>query len=88
MSKIENLIGLLGEENEKRLKEKVTDFIIDTVKDDFSSYSKECYILDPDEIIEFVDECKKEAFERIKEEVVNNMAEKIKMSIKNFSLND
>lgn len=81
MDRIEGLMGLLGEENNKRIKEKVTDFIIEAVKDDLDTYERENYLLNPDEIIDFVNRCRDEAFERIKEEVVNQMVEKIKMSL-------
>lgn len=81
MDRIEGLMELLGEENNKRIKEKVTDFIIDAVKDDLDVYERENYLLNPDEIIDFVNRCRDEAFERIKEEVVNQMVKKIKMSL-------
>lgn len=72
------LTELLGEENTNKIKEKVADFIIEAMRDDINGYNRENYILDPDDIINFVNECKREAFERIKEEVVNQMMEKIK----------
>lgn len=81
MDKITGLIELLGEENVNRIKEKVTDFIIEAMSDDIDDYSRESYILNPEEIIDFVNECKEEAFKRIKEDVVNQMMEKIKVSL-------
>ena len=79
--KITGLIELLGEENNKKIKDMVFQFIIDAVEDDIRDYNKGRYILDPEEIIGFVNECKEEAFKRVKEDVVNQMMDKIKLSL-------
>lgn len=81
MDKITGLMELLGEENNKKIKDKVTQFIIDAVEDDIRDYNRDNYILNPEEIIDFVNECKEEAFKRIKEDVVNQMVDKIKLSL-------
>ena len=81
MDKITGLIELLGEENNKKIKDKVTQFIIDAIEDDIRDYDRENYILNPEEIVDFVDKCKEEAFKRIKEDVVNQMMDKIKLSL-------
>ena len=81
MDKITGLIELLGEENNKKIKDNVAQFIIDAIEDDIRDYDRENYILNPDEIIDFVNECKEEAFKRVKEDVVNQMANKIKLSL-------
>ena len=81
MDKITGLIDLLGEENNNKIKDKVTQFIIDAIEDDIRDYDRENYILNPNEIIDFVNECKEEAFKRVKEDVVNQMVEKIKLSL-------
>ena len=81
MNKITGLMELLGEENNKKIKDKVAQFIIDAIEDDIRDYDRENYILNPDEIIDFVDECKEEAFKRAKEDVVNQMVDKIKLSL-------
>ena len=81
MDKITGLIELLGEENNKKIKDKVTQFIIDVVEDDIRDYNRDSYILNPEEIIDFVNECKEEAFKRVKEDVVNQMVDKIKLSL-------
>ena len=81
MDKINGLIGLLGEDNQSRIKEKVTDFIIEAIEDDIREYDRENYILNPEEIIDFIQECKSEAFEKVRDEVVNNMVDKIKRSL-------
>ena len=81
MDKITGLIELLGEENNKKIKDKVAQFIIDAIEDDICNYDRENYILNPDEIIDFVNECKEEAFKRVKETVINQMVDKIKMSL-------
>ena len=81
MDKITGLMELLGEENNKKIKDKVTQFIIDAIEDDIRDYDRESYILNPEEIIDFVNECKDEAFKRVKENVVNQMVDKIKLSL-------
>ena len=81
MDKITGLIELLGEENNKKIKDNVAQFIIDAIEDDIRDYDRENYILNPEEIIDFVDECKVEAFKRVKEDVVNQMMDKIKLSL-------
>lgn len=79
MSNLKAVIEVLGEENTERLKSSIVDIILDNIRNDFENYT--CYILNPDDISEFVEECKKEAFGRIKEDVINNMMEKIKENI-------
>ena len=81
MDKITGLIELLGEENNKKIKDEVTQFIIDAIEDDIRDYDRNNYILNPDEIVDFVNECKEEAFKRVKEDVVNQMVDKIKLSL-------
>ena len=81
MDKITELIEILGEENNKKIKDKVTQFIIDAVEDDIRDYDRDSYILNPEEIIDFVNECKEEAFKRVKEDVVKQMVDKIKLSL-------
>ena len=81
MDKITGLMELLGEENNKKIKDKVTQFIIDAVEYDINSYERNDYVLCPDEIVDFVNECKEEAFKKVKEDVVNQMVDKIKLSL-------
>lgn len=81
MDKITGLMELLGEENNKKIKDKVTQFIIDAIEDDIRDYDRENYILHPEEIIDFVDACKEDAFKKVKEDVVNQMVNKIKLSL-------
>ena len=81
MDKMTGLMELLGEENNKKIKDKVTQFIIDAIEDDIKDYDRNNYILNPDEIIDFVNECKEEAFKRVKEDVVAQMVDKIKLSL-------
>ena len=61
MDKITGLMELLGEDNNKKIKDKVTQFIIDAIEDDIHDYNRDSYILNPEEIIDFVNECKEEA---------------------------
>ena len=81
MDKITGLMELLGEDNNKKIKDKVTQFIIYAMEDDIKDYDRQSYILNPEEIIDFVNECKDEAFKRIKEDVINQMVDKIKLSL-------
>ena len=81
MDKITGLMELLGEENNKKIKDKVTQFIIDAIEDDIRDYDRDSYILNPEEIIDFVNKCKEEAFKRLKEDVVNQMVNKIKLNL-------
>lgn len=79
MSNLKAIIEILGEENTERLKSSIVDIILENIERDFNDYT--CYLLDPDDISEFVEECKKEAFDRIKEDVVNDMMKSIRESI-------
>lgn len=79
--KITALMELLGEENVNRIKEKVANFIIEAMRDDINDYNRETYILNPEDITDFVNECKEEAFAKIRDDVVNQMVEKIKASL-------
>ena len=81
MDKITGLMELLGEDNTKKIKDKVTQFIVDAIEDDIKDYDRSSYILNPEEIIDFVNECKEEAFTRVKEDVVSQMVDKIKLSL-------
>ncbi len=81
MDKITGLIELLGEDNNNKIKDEVTQFIIDAIEYDIKDYDRQSYILNPEEIIDFVNECKEEAFKRIKEDVINQMVDKIKLSL-------
>ena len=47
MDKITGLIELLGEDNNKKIKDKVAQFIIDAIEDDIRDYDRENYILNP-----------------------------------------
>ena len=81
MDKITGLMELPGADNNKKIKDKATQFILDAIEDDIHDYNRERYILNPEEIIDFVNECKEEAFKRVKEDVVNQMMDKIKLSL-------
>ena len=81
MDKITGLMELLGEENNKKIKDKVAQFIIGAIEDDIHDYERDSYILNPEEIIDFVNECKEETFKRVKEGIVSQMVNKIKLSL-------
>lgn len=75
MDNLKAAIKVLGEKNAERLKSSIVDIIIENISNDFESYDS--YLLDPDDVAEFIEECKKEAFNRIKEDVINDMMKKI-----------
>lgn len=79
MNNLKAVIEILGEDNAEKLKSSIVDIILDNIRNDFENYT--CYLLDPDDMAEFVEECKKEAFKKIKEDVVNDMMKKIKENI-------
>lgn len=81
MENVNKLINLLGEDNEKRLRDNVTDLIIDAMRDDLESYNRENYILDADDVIDFIAQCQKEAFEKIKPRIINDFMEKIEKKV-------
>ena len=81
MDKITGLIEILGEENANKIKDKIAQFIINSVKDDIRDYNRDNYILNPEEIIGILNECKEEAFKRVREDIVNQMVDKIKLSL-------
>lgn len=79
MDNLKAVIKVLGEENVERLKSSIVDIIIENISNDFESY--DLCLLDPDDVAEFIEECKKEAFEKIKEDIVNDMVKKIKENV-------
>ncbi len=79
MNNLKAVIEVLGEDNAERLKKSIVDIILGQIQSDLEDYS--LYILDPEDVQEFVDECKQEAFNRIKEDVVSDMMMKIKQCI-------
>ena len=76
MDNLKTVIKVLGEENVERLKSSIVDIIIENISNDFESYT--LCLLDPDDVAEFIEECKKEAFNRVKEDVINDMMKKIR----------
>ena len=67
------------------LKDVAFNDLPDAMEDDISEYNRQNYILNPEEIIDFVDKCKEEAFKIIKEDVVKQMVDKIKLSLQEIS---
>ena len=64
MKNISNIAKLLGEENEKRLKDAITDLLINQFEDDLENMTD--YMFDYDEI-----------FDEVRKEVVSVMKDKI-----------
>lgn len=80
MAKIDSLIELLGEKNTQNLKQGIVDIILDTVRTDLE-YDRQFYLLDVEEIQDFINECKDKACKELKDELVEKIKEKIKISI-------
>lgn len=57
MDNLKAVIEVLGEDNAERLKSSIVDIILENIERDFNDYT--CYLLDPDDVAEFVEECKK-----------------------------
>lgn len=57
MDNLKAVIEVLGEDNAERLKSSIVDIILDNIRNDSENYT--CYLLDPDDVAEFVEECKK-----------------------------
>lgn len=66
MKELTGIMKLLGEENEKRLKDTITDLLINQFEDDLQNMTD--YMCDYDEI-----------FDEVRKEVTSIMKEKIKM---------
>lgn len=67
MSELTNIINLLGEENEKRLKDGITDLLLQQVERDIEDKYQYEYILAFDEVFE---EVKEQIEEEFKEKAV------------------
>ena len=74
MENLNNIAKLLGEENEKRLKNAITNLIIEHIDDELSDYDR--YLIDWDNLLYDV---RNDVEQRIKDRVFNmymNQAEK------------
>lgn len=76
-------IELLGEDNVINLKKKITDMIVGAIRRELEQYTSESYILDIDEIQDFINDCKEKAFDNLKEDIIATMEKRIKESLKN-----
>lgn len=76
MNTFKILVEFLGENNVEKLREGIVDIILSNIDRDFENYDH--YMIDPDEISEFVYECKDEAFKRVKEELIADMEKEMK----------
>lgn len=63
MKELVKIVELLGEENEKRLKDTITDLLIEQVENDLNDMS--CYMIDYESL-----------FDEIRDEVKNNLKTK------------
>ena len=70
------LTRLLGEENEKRFKDEVTDILIDRVREDMESYND--YLFDYESMLsEICDKLEKKLKDRIFEEYMERIEKRI-----------
>lgn len=53
-------IELLGEDNVINLKKEITDMIVGAIRRELDQYTSESYILDIEEIQDFINDCKEE----------------------------
>lgn len=81
MNTIDKLASLLGEDNIEQLKSEICELLINTIKNDLDSYLNENYIADWDMIGDFIKECKQEAIDNVKKELVSKYEEKIRKAV-------
>lgn len=81
MNTIDKLASLLGEDNIEQLKSGICVLLLDTIKNDLDSYLSGNYITDWDMIDDFIKECKQEAFNNVKKELIAKYEEKIRKAI-------
>lgn len=79
MDEVMAIAKLLGEDNEKRLKDEITELLIERVRDDLADYSD--YLMDYDKL--FVD-IEEEMFEEVKNEFRNRYMEAMYGKIDTF----
>jgi hypothetical protein len=80
MKEFKMLTEFFGAETVSELKDSIKDIILDRVKQDLEDY--DMYLICPDDLVEFIEECKREAFGRIKEEMVSKFETHLRNSIK------
>lgn len=76
-------IELLGEDNVVNLKKKITDMIVGAIRRELEQYTLESYILDIEEIQDFINDCKEEAFQNLRKDIITTIEKRIKESLKN-----
>lgn len=76
-------IELLGEDNVVNLKKKITDMIVGAIRRELEQYASESYILDIEEIQDFINDCKEEAFQNLRGDIITTIEKRIKESLKN-----
>lgn len=76
-------IELLGEDNVVNLKKKITDMIVGAIRRELEQYTLESYILDIEEIQDFINDCKEEAFQNLRNDIITTIEKRIKESLKN-----
>ena len=78
---------ILGEENEKRLKEAITDLLIEQVKGDLDNMCH--YLIDWEELFEEIrDEIKEEFREKLREKYIKVAEEKLSEVFKDSQVNE
>lgn len=61
-----------GKDNAQKIEDGITDIILEGIKDDLVNNRGE-YLINPDDIIEFAEDCKQKAFAKIEDEVIKEM---------------
>lgn len=74
MDKMLKIAELLGEENVQKLKDGITEMLLDAVKSDFDDATKYDYIINFEELFE---EVREEAFANIKDKLVKKYTSEI-----------
>ena len=75
------LTELLDKENVSELKKGIINIILDAVKNDVDEVQKMDYLVDINEVIDFIQECKEQAFDNVKNDLVKDFEKKIKESM-------
>lgn len=83
----DNIISIIGQENESKFKEAVTDILIQALEESANQY----WVIDPDELEtslqNFVDSCAKDAMKQVKAEMKDIFTTSIKQSLEKYVRN-
>lgn len=74
------ITNFLGKKTTEELQDAIKELILDRIRQDLDEYYE--YLIDPDDIMEFVQKCKDEAFNRVKEGFVDTLEKQLWDGIK------